>query len=157
MRLLTTVACGAVMSLMSLAACTAEKKASGAADTATVAGPNDMGGMRSNASMPMAHSDTVALRASAGTKQFASAQADRVKSLLPAHTSAVEALLADCERMMRQMKMTPPAKWDRATAEIRSDLTRMEGMSPSQLKVFVPEHRAHVEGILGMRRDMMKM
>jgi len=154
MRLLTTVACGAVMSL---AACTAEKKASGAADTATVAGPNDMGGMRSNSSMPMTHSDTVALSASADLEQFASAPADRVKSLLPAHTSAVEALLADCEQMMRQMKMTPPAKWNRATAEIRSDLTRMGGMSPSQIKVFVPEHRAHVEGILGMRRDMMKM
>ncbi len=154
MRLLTTVVCGA---MMSLAACTAEKKASGAADTATIAGSNDLGGMRSNASMPMTHSDTVALSASADLEQFASAPDDRVKSLLPAHTSAMEALLADCERMMRQMKMTPPAKWDRATAEIRSDLTRMGGMNPSQLKAFVPEHRAHVEGILGMRRDMMKM
>ncbi len=154
MRLLTTVACGAVMSL---AACTAEKKASSTADTAALAGPNDMGGMRSDASMPMTHSDTVAQSAETDIEQFASAPADRIKSLLPAHTSAVEALLADCERMMRQMKMTPPAKWNTATAEIRSDLTRMGGMSPSQLKAFVPDHRAHVEGILGMRRDMMKM
>ncbi len=154
MRLLTTVVCGTVMGL---AACTAEKKASGVADTATVAGPNDMGGMRSNSSMPMTHSDTVTASAAADIEQFASAPADRVKSLLPAHATAVEALLADCERMMREMKMTPPAKWNRATTEIRSDLTRMGGMSPSQLKEFVPEHRAHVEGILGMRRDMMKM
>ncbi len=116
-----------------------------------------MGGMRSSASMPMTHSDTVAQRAGADIEQFASAPTDRVKSLLPAHTSAVEALLADCERMMRQMKMTPPAKWNKATAEIRSDLTRMAGMNPSQLKTFVPEHRAHVEGVLSMRRDMMKM
>lgn len=143
---------------MSLAACTAEKKASGAADTATLAGPNDMGGMRSSSSMPMmTHSDTAAMSAAADIEQFAAAPVDRVKSLLPAHTSAVEALLADCERMMRQMKMTPPAKWNKATAEIRSDLTRMGGMNPSQVKAFVPEHRAHVEGILGMRRDMMKM
>ncbi len=155
MRLLTTVACGAALSL---AACTAEKKTSDAADTATVvAAANDMGGMRSSSSMQMTHSDTVATSAAADIEQFASAPADRVKSLLPAHTSAVEALLADCERMMREMKMTPPAKWNRATAEIRSDLTRMAGMSPSQLKAFVPDHRAHVEGILGMRRDMMKM
>ncbi|MBA2688141.1 MAG: hypothetical protein H0U64_08565 [Gemmatimonadaceae bacterium] len=77
--------------------------------------------------------------------------------MLPAHTSAVEALLADCEQMMREMKMTPPAKWNKATAEIRSDLTRMGGMSPSQLKAFIPEHRTRVEGILGMRHDMMKM
>lgn len=155
MRLLTTVACGAVLSL---AACTAEKKASDAADTATVvAGPNDMGGMRSSSSMPMTHSDTVAMSAAADIEQFASAPVDRVKSLIPAHTNAVEALLADCERMMRQMKMTPPAKWNSATSEIRSDLTRMGGMNPSQLKAFVRDHRAHVEGILGMRRDMMKM
>ena len=154
MRLLTTVACGAVLSL---AACTAEKKVSDAADTAIVAGPNDMGGMRSSSSMPMTHSDTVAMSAGADIEQFASASADRVKTLLPAHKRAVEDLLADCERMMREMKMTPPAKWDKATTEIRSDLTRMEGMSPSQLKAFVPDHRAHVEGILGMRRDMMKM
>ncbi len=154
MRLLTTVACGAVMSL---AACTAEKKAAGVADTATVVGANDMGGMRSNTSMPMAHSDSVALRATADIEELASAPANRVKSMLPAHTSAVEALLADCEQMMREMKMTPPAKWNKATAEIRSDLTRMGGMSPSQLKAFVPEHRARVEGILGMRHDMMKM
>ncbi len=155
MRLLSTLACGAVMSL---AACTAEKKASGAADTATVvAGPNDMGGMRSSSSMPMTHSDTVAMSAAADIEQFASAPADRVKSLLPAHTNALEALIADCEQMMRQMKMTPPAKWNKATAEVRSDLSRMGGMNPSQVKAFVPEHRAHVEGILGMRRDMMKM
>ncbi len=154
MRLLMTVACGAVMSL---AACTAEKKASGASDTATVAGANDMGGMRSNSSMSMTHSDTVAVRATADIEEFASAPADRVKSMLPAHTSAVEALLADCEQMMREMKMTPPAKWNKATAEIRSDLTRMGGMSPSQLKAFIPEHRTRVEGILGMRHDMMKM
>ena len=154
MGLLTTVACGAVMSL---AACTSEKKASGAADTAAVAGANDMGGMRSGSSMSMTHSDTVAQRAGADIEQFASAPADRVKTLLPAHTRAVEDLLADCERMMREMKMTPPAKWNKATAEIRSDLTRMKGMGPSPLKAFMPEHRAHVEGILAMRRDMMKM
>ncbi len=154
MRLLTTVVCG---TLMSLAACTAEKKTPDAADTATVAKANDMGGMRSDSAMPMTHSDTVAMSASADLEQFATAPADRVKALLPAHKNAVEALLADCHQMMRQMKMTPPAKWNTATAEIRSDLTRMGGMNPSQLKAFVPEHRAHVEGILGMRRDMMKM
>ena len=154
MRLLTTVACGAAMSV---AACTAEKKAPGMADTAAVAVPNDMGGMRSSSSMPMTHSDTVALRAAADIEQFASAPADRVKSLLPAHTSAVEELIADCEKMMREMKMTPPAKWNKATVEIRSDLTRMGGMGPSQLKAFMPRHRTHVEGILEMRRDMMKM
>lgn len=154
MRLLTTVACGAVMSL---AACTSEKKASGAADTAAVAGPNDLGGIRSSSSMPMTHSDTVALTAAADIEQFASAPADRVKSLLPAHTTAVEDLLADCERMMREMKMTPPAKWNKASAEIRSDLTRMGGMGPSQLKAFMPGHRARVEGILAMRHDMMNM
>ncbi len=154
MRLLTTVTCGAVMTL---AACTAEKKADGVADTATVVGANDMGGMSSNSSMPMAHTDSVAQRATADIEQFASAPADRLKSLLPAHAGAVEALIADCEKMMRDMKMTPPAKWNKATAEVRSDLTRMGGMNPSQIKEFVPEHRARVEGILGMRHDMMKM
>lgn len=154
MRLLTTVACG---TMMSLAACTSEKKAPGMPDTAAVAGPNDMGGMRSDSSMSMTHSDTVALHAGADIDQFASAPADRVKTLLPAHTKAVEDLLADCERMMREMKMTPPAKWSKATAEIRSDLTRIGGMDPSQLKAFMPGHRARVEEILEMRRDMMKM
>ncbi|HXG70595.1 MAG TPA: hypothetical protein VNJ04_08305 [Gemmatimonadaceae bacterium] len=142
---------------MTLAACTSEKKAAGMADTTVAAGPNDMGGMRPGSSMPMTHSDTVAQRASADIEQFASAPADRVKTMLPAHTRAVEDLIADCEQMMRDMKMTPPAKWNKATAELRSDLSRIGGMDPSQLKAFMPGHRARVEGMLEMRRDMMKM
>lgn len=135
--------------------CSAEKK-SDMGDTATVARANDLGGMR-DSSMSMAHSDTVAERANTDLAQFVAADSKSLKSLLPAHTRAVEDLVADCERMMREMKMTPPEKWKKANAEIQSDLKRMRGMTPSQLKAFVPEHRVHVEGILQMRQDMMKM
>lgn len=137
--------------------CSAEKKEAGISDTSTVAGSNDLGGMEPKAGMSMTHSDTVADRASADLEQFASASDAQIKALLPAHTRAVEELVADCEKMMRMMKITPPAKWTKANSEIRSDLSRMKGMSASQIKAFVPEHRDHVQGILDMRQDMMKM
>ena len=77
--------------------------------------------------------------------------------MVPAHAEAVNALIADCEQMMQQMKMTPPAKWNTAVAAVRADLAKMSSASAGALHAMVPAHVDRVKGILDMRHDMMKM
>ena len=59
--------------------------------------------------------------------------------------------------MMREMKMEPPRKWRNAVQELRTDLDRMANMTGAQLEKAMPEHRKRIEGMLAMRRDMMRM
>lgn len=103
------------------------------------------------------HSDSVATRAEADLAAFQAASQDGAVKLVPAHRAAVEALIADCEQMMRQMKMTPPAKWNRAIADLRQDLTRMTTANATALHAMMPAHRVRVRALLSMRHDMMKM
>ncbi|MCY7380144.1 MAG: hypothetical protein LH467_12515 [Gemmatimonadaceae bacterium] len=69
----------------------------------------------------------------------------------------VTALIADCEQMMRELKMEPPRKWRDAVHELRTDLDRMTNMTGAQLEQAMPEHRKRIEGMLAMRSDMMRM
>lgn len=113
-----------------------------------------MGGMGAMGAM---HSDSVATRAEADLAAFQSASPDGAVKLVRAHRAAVEALIADCEQMMRQMKMTPPAKWNRAIADLRQDLTHMDTANAAALHAMMPAHRERVSALLAMRHDMMKM
>lgn len=99
-------------------------------------------------------------RLALATMIFAALQAasgDSLVRLVPAHREVVEAVNADCEAMMRQMKMAAPDKWTRAVAALRNDLTRMANTDAAALQAMLPEHRARVDAMLGMRRDMMRM
>ncbi|GAC1477709.1 MAG: hypothetical protein NVS1B4_20760 [Gemmatimonadaceae bacterium] len=107
--------------------------------------------------MGAVHSDSIAIRAEADLAALRAASPDSAVKLVAAHRQVVEALVADCEQMMRQMKMTPPAKWNRTVEALRQDLTQMRTASASALRPMLPAHAERVKALLDMRRDMMKM
>ena len=148
----------AALALFAVAACS--KTESPKADTAGMAPatPASMGSM-SGTGMAMggSHTDSVAARAQTDLDALRAASADDAVKLVPSHTQAVNALIADCEQMMKQMKMTAPAKWHTAVAAVRADLAKMSTANASALHAMVPAHADRVKGILDMRHDMMKM
>ena len=78
-------------------------------------------------------------------------------SLVATHRQTVEALIANCEMMMKQMKMNPPRKWTNAVAQLHQDLRQMTTANAAALHAMWPDHRLRVQGMLDMRHDMMKM
>lgn len=84
------------------------------------------------------------------------AGADSLKTLLPRHQQVVEALIKDCENMMRMEKMSPPRKWTNTVADVRQDLARMMTMSSAGVAQAWPDHERRIRDMLNMRHDMMK-
>lgn len=103
------------------------------------------------------HQDTLVPKVQAHVQRLQTANADSLRALVPDDRRVVTALIADCEQMMREMKMEPPRKWRNAVQELRTDLDRMANMTGAQLERAMPEHRKRIEGMLAMRRDMMRM
>jgi hypothetical protein len=103
------------------------------------------------------HQDTLAPRVEAHLQRLQTNDPDSLRALVPANRDVVNALIADCEQMMREMKMEPPRKWRNAVQDLRRDLDRMASMTGAQLRQLAPEHRKRIEGMLAMRRDMMRM
>ena len=122
--------------------------AADSAGTATTPTGQAMGGM---------HQDTLAARVEAHLGRLASSDPDSLRALVPVDREIVTTLIADCERMMRQMKMHPPRKWRTAVRDLRLDLDRMASLSDAQLQQAMPQRRKRIEGMLAMRHDMMRM
>lgn len=147
-----------MMLLISAAACrpsdhdratdTATRAVAGDSSHAMVGGAHPMGGMQQ---------DTVVPKVQAHLQRLAAAAPDSLRALVPVDREVVTALIADCEQMMRAMKMDPPQKWRNAVRDLRQDLDRMASMTSVQLQHAIPEHRQRIEGMLAMRHDMMKM
>lgn len=112
------------------------------------------GGQRAMGAM---HQDTVVTKVQAHLQRLSTAAPDSLRALVPADREVVNALIADCEQMMRSMKMEPPQQWRHAVRDLRQDLDRMASMTAVQLQHALPEHRQRIEGMLAMRHDMMKM
>ncbi|MEO7713155.1 MAG: hypothetical protein ABIV10_09590 [Gemmatimonadaceae bacterium] len=115
--------------------------------------------MKSGDGMAMAgmHADTVVSRVQRDLAAMDAASGDAIVRLVPAHRQTVEALIADCETMMKQMKMTPPSKWNDAVAALRKDLGMMAQANTASLQATWPQHKQRVQAMLDMRHDMMKM
>ncbi len=103
------------------------------------------------------HADTVVTRVQGDLAAMNAASGDAIMPLVAAHRQTVEALIADCEMMMKQMKMNPPRKWTNAVAALNADLSKMTTANASALHAMWPDHRLRVQGMLDMRHDMMKM
>jgi len=101
--------------------------------------------------------DTLGPKADALLQRLQSTNADSLRVLLVDDRQVVTGLIAECEQMMRQMKMDPPRKWLDLVKNLRADLDRMPGMTGPQLTQAMPEHRKRIADMLGMRRDMMRM
>jgi len=126
----------------------------------TGAAPADSGQMAMPAGaqgMSGMHQDTLVPKVQAHLQRLQTANADSLRALVPDDRQVVTALIADCEQMMRQMKMEPPRKWRDAVQALRTDLDRMTKMSGAQLAQAMPAHRKRIEGMLAMRHDMMRM
>lgn len=120
----------------------------GAPAPATSARDGKMGGM---------HDDTLVARVTAHLGRLATASPDSLRALVPADREIVTALIADCEQMMRQMKMEPPRKWRNVVSDLRQDLDRLATLSGPPLQQLMTEHRKRIENVLSMRHDMMQM
>ena len=107
-----------------------------------------MGGMHADTVVALVRGDLAAMNAASG---------DAIVPLVAAHRQAVEALIADCAMMMKQMKMNPPRKWTNAVTSLHEDLSRMTTANAAALHAMWPDHRLRVQGMLDMRHDMMKM
>ena len=103
------------------------------------------------------HADTVVERVQRDLATMEAASGDAIVPLVPAHRQTVEALVADCEMMMKQMKMNPPRKWTNAIAALHQDLSTMATANSATLHAMWPEHKQRLQGMLDMRHDMMKM
>ncbi len=99
--------------------------------------------------------DTIAAAVATHLTRLDAASADSLKALLPLHRQVVDALIADCEEMMRMEKMSPPRKWESTVADVRQDLARMAPMPAAEVKQAWPDHRQRIGDMLNMRRDMM--
>ncbi len=115
-----------------------------------MAGPMAQGGMAAMTS------DTLAQRVENHVKRLRSASGAELKALVAEDRSISNELIADCEKMMRMEKMTPPGKWNSAVAQMRSDMTRMASANGADLDRLGKEHAQHIQDMLSMRHDMMQ-
>lgn len=132
------------------AAAAAAPPSAAATGTGEMAGPMAQGGMAGMTS------DTLAQRVESHAKRLESASGTELKALVSEDRSISNELIADCEKMMRMEKMTPPRKWNNAVAQMRSDMTRMAAANGAELDRLGKEHAKHIRGMLSMRHDMMQ-
>ncbi len=118
--------------------------------TGAMSGPMAQGGMAGMTS------DTLAQRVENHAKRLESASGTELKALVSEDRSISNELIADCEKMMRMEKMTPPRKWNNAVAQMRSDMTRMASANGAELDRLGKEHAKHIRAMLSMRHDMMQ-
>ncbi len=135
----------------------ADSNAAAAAPAPGGAAPANTGQHAMAGGMSGMHEDTLAARVQAHVQRLSTNNPDSLKALVPADRDVVNSLIADCEKMMREMKMTPPRKWNSAVADLRADLGRLPTLSGAALQTAMADHRKRIEDMLSMRRDMMKM
>lgn len=82
--------------------------------------------------------------------------ADSMQAMLPMHRQMVANMISQFDREMRQMNMKADAAWQATIDSLRQDNIRMPEMSASELRTFMPEHRARVIRLMDMHREMMR-
>jgi len=132
------------------AAAAATPPSAAATGTGAMSGPMSQGGMARMSS------DTLAERVENHVKRLESASGAELKALVSENRSISAELIADCEKMMRMEKMTPPRKWNNAVAQMRSDMTRMASANGAELDRLGKDHAKHIRDMLSMRHDMMQ-
>lgn len=142
--------------LLAAAACRSQEQKTVAETGAAARGADTSRGAMAGGMQAM-HQDTLAAKVEAHLRRLDTTNPDSLRALVPVDREVVTTLIADCEQMMRAMKMEPPRKWRNAVQDLRQDLDRMASMSGAQLRTVMPEHRTRIEGMLAMRRDMMRM
>ena len=152
--MISRIAAGVALAI-TLYACSKDDRT--ASDSAVaVATPPSAAATMPQGGMAGMSSDTLAERVENHVKRLESASGAELKALVSEDRSISNELIADCEKMMRMEKMTPPRKWNDAVAQMRSDMTRMASANGAELDRLGKEHAKHIRDMLGMRHDMMQ-
>jgi hypothetical protein len=141
--------------LAALAACGGRK----GAQTDSAASDSAMKGMPGMDSMPgMAGmmSDSAMMAAMHTHMQtMDTTSASSLQSTWPMHQQMLNDMLARMDSSMRAMNMTPDAAWTATQDSLRQDMSRMQTMTPDQLKQAMAAHHARVMRLMDMHRRMM--
>jgi hypothetical protein len=81
---------------------------------------------------------------------------DSLMAVMPMHRQMVGQMLQGMDTVTMRMAQ-PDSRWNATRDSVRSDLTRMEGMSAEQLREVMPAHRARVERLMSMHDSVMRM
>ncbi len=118
-----------------------------AADTGqAMQGMQGMGGMQSGGMMDQMQSHM---------RMMEGAGADSMRAMVPMHRQMVANMISQFDREMREMNMKTDAAWQATIDSLRQDNIRLPEMSASELRTFMPEHRARVMRLMEMHRSMM--
>ncbi len=80
---------------------------------------------------------------------------DSMQAALPAHRQLVSNMIAQFNTDMRGMGMASDAAWNATVDSLQQDLTRMQGMSATDLQRVMPTHGARVRRLMESHRTMM--
>lgn len=129
------------------------QKDSAASDSAM----RGMPGMDSMPGMGAMMSDSMTMAAMHMHMQtMDTASATALKDMWPMHQQMLSDMLARMDSSMRRMNMTPDAAWTATQDSLRQDMSRMQAMTPDQLKQNMAAHHARVMRLMDMHRQMMK-
>jgi hypothetical protein len=78
--------------------------------------------------------------------------ATQLAAALPMHRQMVETMLSQTSADTAQMSRTTAAAWTATADSVRSDLVKLSGMTPAQLKHAMPAHEARVMRLMKMHR-----
>ncbi len=125
-------------------------------ESATPVDQRTPGGMGSPASMngPGGHAGTYMMGdMTAHMHAMNGMRADSLQGRMPMHRERVDSMLVQMNRDMSARNMTD-ARWNAAVDSIRSDVTRMPGMSAGELEPFMSEHHDRVMRMMETHRTM---
>jgi hypothetical protein len=108
-----------------------------------------VGGMMDSSMMRMVDSMRISM-----TRMDAMSPA-QMEAMMGAHRQMAANMLAQMNSEMRSMNMSPDAAWTALVDSVRQDLVRLPDVPSSQLKTFMAAHRARMDRLMTMHRDMM--
>ncbi|HEU4751845.1 MAG TPA: hypothetical protein VFU47_01975, partial [Armatimonadota bacterium] len=65
-------------------------------------------------------------------------------------------MLARMDKQRRGMNMAADPRWNALEDSLRHDLTRMSGMSATELKASMPAHHERMARLMKMHQEMMR-
>ncbi len=141
-----------------LAACGGGGEKPGAGDSAradTGASAGGMQGMPGMGGMGEKQDSGMMAQMQSHMRLMDGASADSLGAMLPAHRQMVANMLAQMNQEMRSMKMAENSPWHALVDSLRQDLVHMPEMNPTELKAFMPAHRARITRLMEMHSAMM--
>ena len=150
----------AIAAAVALSAC-ARENGGDSADTAAPGGntagaaAQDTGGMQGMEGMQGMRGGGMTEQMQSHMRMMDGAGADSMKAMLPMHRQMVANMISQFDREMRQMNMKADPAWQATIDSLRQENVRLPEMNASELRAFMPQHRARVMRLMDMHRAMM--